>query len=115
MTWTGFFNVLSVSSCILSMLACRYAVRAVTVAQELQAQNEHSPASRMASLEASQSELLEELQNLANRVKMMKVRRAADHVDDAKPRAGAMPDPYKDPDGWRTAMNSRLGKGKLPP
>ena len=52
----------------------------------------------------------EELTNLANRVKMMKVRRASNHTD----RNGELPDAYRDPDAWRAAMNARIAASKVP-
>jgi len=50
------------------------------------------------------------LTDLANRLKMIKVRKASAHgsrVDDE------MPDPYTDPDRWRTAMTRKIALNKL--
>lgn len=49
-------------------------------------------------------ELETTLEVLANRVKMMRVRTAANHVKDQP----TEPDPYKDPEAWRKAMNLKL-------
>lgn len=106
---SGFFNVLSACSFILSIAACFFAARTATRTQELQDQLARLPLSRLQSLEASMTEQADALLTLANKMKMQKVRGAADHV---RPR-GELPDPYTDPDGWRKAMNTKLGLGKL--
>ena len=60
------------------------------------------------------SECEESLTVLANRVKMQRVRTAANHADESnRKNADGLPDPYKDPDAWRNAVNSRLARGKF--
>lgn len=110
---TDISSVLSALSFILSVVAVISVARTVTVVQELRELLRRSPQSRIASLETSRDEMQLELLNLANRLKMIKVRRAADHVrddDDEKPK---FPDPHRDPDGWRKAMNLDLAKRRI--
>jgi len=109
---SGISSVLSALSFILSIAAIFFAARTATAAQELRDKLQRSPVSRIASLEESHQNMAEELQHLANRVKMMKVRRATDHVRDDEPRSRE-PDPYKDPDAWRASINSKLARAKL--
>lgn len=100
-----FSSVLSVLSCILASAALFSAVRTAIAVQELRAQLASSPLSRIASLETSHELMLETVTDLANRVKMMKVRNVLAHTDNAKAK---MPDAYRDPDGWRKAMNASI-------
>lgn len=100
--------VLSVSALALSVLSMTAAVRVAKAVQALPDELQVSNESRLKSLEACVAEQADALLAVANRVKMQKVRNAANHVADS-----GLPDPYKDPDGWRKAMNSKLQKGKL--
>lgn len=113
---TEFSLALAAAACLLAILAClcvaRIAVR-VRELQDVQAVSaSSSPESlrlRVDSLTTQLEEVAVALGDLAQRVKMQKVRNAANHVRDE------MPDPYRDPDGWRRAMNSKLSRGKVPP
>jgi hypothetical protein len=68
-----------------------------------------SHASRIELLEDSQQSAVTELTALANRVKMQRVRAATDHAS----RPAGDPDPYTNPDEWRSVMNKRLAAAKL--
>jgi hypothetical protein len=57
------------------------------------------------SLEATQVEL----ERLTNRVKMQRVRNVTEHG--LKP-TGDMPDPYREPNEWRAAMNRKLAQSR---
>lgn len=105
----GIFNVLSVLGFFLSVLAATLAALSATRVRELLDELQRFPGSRLKSLETSLADTQGALEEVANRVKMMKVRNAANHSDSR----GALPDPYKDPDGWRKAMNSRLSAARL--
>lgn len=59
----------------------------------------------------SQDILAQELERLANRVKMQRVRNVTEHGR-ARPGDGAMPDPMTQPNEWRTAMNRKLAEAK---
>lgn len=113
--WADTSSVLSALSFILSIAACLSAARAATRVRALQDQLMPLPLSRLESLETSRDELIESVTDLANRYKMIRVRNATTHTDPDRPKrdAGGMPDPYKNPDEWRRAMNSKLGLGKL--
>jgi len=57
-------------------------------------------------------ELLQiEVERLANRVKMQRVRNATEHGQ-TRPGNGSMPDPISQPNEWRTAMNRKLAEAK---
>ena len=97
-------NALSVSACLLSIVATFCVVRIAIQVRELRDQVAHSNASRVKYLETSLAEMRDELEGVANRLKMMRVRAATNHVRETS----GEPDPYKDPDGWRRAMNRKL-------
>jgi hypothetical protein len=60
-------------------------------------------------LEDSRIETLQTLTDLANRIKMQKVRAATRHADASRDD----PDPFKNPDEWRSMMNKRLAAAKF--
>jgi hypothetical protein len=108
--WLTFFcvstAVIACASLLLAFFAVLYARRAL-----------ESPPLRLRSVELkaqSCEQLVEEhtqaITDLTNRLKMMKVRSASSHAikDD-----NGLPDPYRDPDGWRRAMNSRMALSKI--
>jgi hypothetical protein len=103
------FSVLSVLSFILSIAACLFVARIATQLRELRRQPQALPLSRLKSLETSLEETQDALAEVANRVKMMRVRSATNHV---RP-SNATPDPHTDPDAWRKMMNSRLSINKI--
>jgi len=108
----GCSSVLSAASFILSCAALFLSVRSAIRVQELRRAKADYGASRITSIETSLHELQDELQHLANRVKMIRVRNTTDHATgNSKPKTGpdGLPDPYTDPDGWRKAMNAKLG------
>lgn len=109
---TDISSVLSALAFFLSIAAAFYSARSVTLARELRDRLSPFPESRLRSLETSQAELSDALTEVANRVKMMKVRGAVNHVrsDQAK---SDDPDPHKEPDRWREWMNSRLARARL--
>lgn len=95
---------------VLCLICLFWLVRLAARVSELQDTSSFLKASRVASLEERLTETEETLSGLANRVKMMRVRNAVTHTD--KPNGGE-PDPYRDPNAWRAAMNRRLAQGKL--
>jgi hypothetical protein len=104
----------AVLSCGAALLTAKLAVRMQDLRDRL-ARFEARPIasdSPSASLSARLDELEQTVEVLANRVKMQKVRNAALHAE----RAGKddLPDPYKEPDRWREAVNKRLASAKLP-
>lgn len=105
-----FASIVSVAALLISGVAA-YLARAAIRASESRLAVPRSLDSRTQSLEQSVAELQSTLEELANRVKMMKVRNAVRHVPDRD----AEPDPYRDPNGWRERMNKRLMFGHSTP
>lgn len=100
------FALSVLASCLLAFLVARRVIRAA----ESGARAARSCTSRVESLEAWREEATTTLTDLANQLKMQRVRRAGLTHAAAKDEP---PDPYKDPDGWRTWMNRRrLGNGR---
>jgi hypothetical protein len=80
--------------------------------RELRDRLQRSPLSRIQSLETSHEELAAELQAVANRVKMMRVRNATNHTRDPEP-SSEMPDPHTQPEAWRKAMNLKIAQRSI--
>jgi hypothetical protein len=106
---SGFFIALIAATCFLSLTAVLACALTAARVRELQDRLAHLPVSRLKSVETSLTELQDGLEAVANRVKMMRVRNAANHVAD---KSGA-PDPYTNPDEWRKEMNRTIARGKL--
>ena len=98
-------SALSVLAFFLSCGALFFSARSATAVRELQDRLHPLPLSRLSSLETSLADTQGALAEVVNRVKMMKVRNAANHVK----RETEEPDPYKDPDLWRQMMNRKIG------
>lgn len=105
MTWNAFFSVASVGLCVLCTLANLYIVRSAQAARASQDRKLRSLESAQHSLTTLTQEQSELLEALANKVKMQRVRNVVAHSAGSKT---AMPDPYRDPDAWRKAMNAKL-------
>jgi len=111
--WPAISSVLSVLAFFLSLGAIFFAARSAIAARELLDQNSRLPVSRINSLETSLQDTQDALAAVANRVKMQRVRAAADHaIKKDKVGSSGEPDPRTDPEGWRTWMNSQLRIGK---
>lgn len=102
----GFFNVLSAAAFILCLVELYCVARIATAVRELQRLRQLCSASRIESLETSLNETQEVLSELANKVKMQRVRTAVHHTKDSQPNSS--PDPYTNPDEWRRQMNRQL-------
>lgn len=106
--WTA---ILCVSSAVLS---CCFL--SLTVFFALRARRDSGPAAaqarsatlRVQSLAESLEACQVELERLANRVKMQKVR----NTERGPIPSGDMPDPYSAPNEWRAAMNRKLAQAK---
>jgi hypothetical protein len=105
----GFFGACGATALVLSTLAFRSAARAAALRPDLLEARLHSIESAVRSLRGVQTDLAGTLEQVANRVKMQRVRNAATHGENSP----GEPDPYKNPDEWRTAMNKRLAATKL--
>jgi len=102
----GFAFALIAASFVLSVLACLSAVAAVTRVSALARRPAGTSESVLRSVRQSVAEVESALQELATTVRMMKARRAA-RMPDGKPASDA-PDPYTEPDRWRSTMTARL-------
>lgn len=102
---SGFFfaSIVSLVALAIAAVAAYVALRAARVS-ESRLQVPRSLDLRVQSLEASAEDLRSTLEQLANRVKMMRVRNAVTHTD----KSDTVPDPFKDPDAWRKAMNRKM-------
>lgn len=105
------FSALSVLAFMNSVAALFFVARIATQLRELRAERLSLSASRVKSLETSLEDLQGAVLEVANRVKMIKVRNSANHVGEKKP--NGMPDPYTNPDEWRAAMNGKLARARL--
>lgn len=111
--WTAIFCALSAAACVLCLTGCVLVVRNAAHVTESQAQRLDSAESRIKSLRSSHDEMAQELEHLANRVKMQRVRNATDHASKKSGDAGEFPDPVTHPNEWRTEMNKRLAIARL--
>ena len=109
---SDFFSALSVALATLSLILAFWSARVARRAAASALEKPRSIESRIASLESSVSEWSQLTTDLANRVKMMRVR-AATAGPSSSARQGELPDPYRDPDGWRQAMNKRIGQQRI--
>lgn len=103
----------SVIAFLVSILAGWSAVQSARQLRALQERWKGSPASRITSLETALSETQDALETLANRVKMQRVRNAANHIGEKSARTNADPDPYREPDRWRDWMNGKLARARV--
>ena len=108
---TEFFYVAAAVSLVFCVILAFIAARIAARVSELSDHVRSLSVSPSESHSARLSELEETVSVLANRVKMMRVRNAATHTDRSN---GADPDPYRDPNAWRQAMNRKLSQSKLP-
>jgi len=92
--WAHIFSALLAVLCILSMLLSLYAVRFATRRTESPLVRLRAVESRLQSLEQCTNETAESLQVVANRIKMQRVRNAANHASD--PMNADEPLTYKD-------------------
>jgi hypothetical protein len=107
--WLAFFSALSASVAFLSAIAALHHARSARLASALPLEKALSAESKLLLLERSVNDQQEVLTELANRVKMMKVRNSLRHTSDPD----AMPDPYTAPDEWRKKMNLKLAMGRI--
>lgn len=108
-TLVGLLCVLSAAASILCLVRANSAARRAERAPLSLRAKVDSCESRIESLLTSRDELTVALDALAQRVKMQRVRQATDHATGPR----GLPDPYKNPDEWRAAVNSQLSRGKL--
>jgi len=107
--WTVIFSALSACVSLICLGTAVFAARIAGRRQESPRAAIRSCELRLQSLEDSRTETTQLLTDLANRLKMMRVRSASRHAEGSPDE----PDPYKDPDKWRTMMNKRLAAAKF--
>lgn len=110
--WTAIFSALTAVICVICLSGCVLIVRNAVRDMGSQGQVLRSLPSRIESLQESQRLMADELEHLAQRVKMQRVRNATDHATKSKS-AGDLPDAYTNPDEWRAAMNRKLAMQRL--
>lgn len=107
--WLAISNALSASICILCLVLSVWNVRIAIRERESLVRRTRSLESSMDSVRLTIDEHSNALSEVANRVKMMKVRNAANHTQGSS----GEPDPYRDPDLWRKTMNARIQKARV--
>lgn len=111
--WTA---ILCVSSAVLAsccLIGCVFVVQRARAVSGPQVAQIRSVVSQQASMNESLQELQTELERLANRVKMQRVRNATEHGTGPKRAGDELPDPYTQPDEWRRAANRQLALKQL--
>lgn len=106
--WIAIFSALSAIVCLGCLVGTLFAARNASHAQESLRRRLRSCESTTQSVITSQAEWQEVVANLANQVKMTKVRKALNHTDRDK---GGEPDAKSDPEGWRAWKNAQLRAG----
>lgn len=106
--WSAFFCVLSVLTSLLSLGVASSAVRRANHALESRPASKDWFASQLQSVRQSLEEQSNALEVLSNRIKMTRVRNAADHVRPKKEGSSGEPDPHAEPELWRAWKNQQL-------
>lgn len=107
------FCALSAVICVSCLIGTLYFAQRATRAAASPLAKLRSAESRIASLETSQAEWTQLHEDLANRVKMMRVRNTTAGPRSSSDRQGDLPNPYTNPDEWRKAANAKLATAKL--
>jgi hypothetical protein len=108
--WLTFFCVLTAAISCASLTVSVFAARRAARALESPPIRQRSVELKLQSAEDLLAEHTQAITDLTNRLKMMKVRSASSHATRSD---NELPDPYRDPDGWRRAMNTRLAMNKV--
>jgi hypothetical protein len=107
--WLAIFCALSATVSAICVLACLSVARNAARASDSLRKRISSCESTAQSVITSQRDWQEVVTDLANQVKMTKVRKALNHTGT---RPGGEPDPKLDPEGWRTWKNAQLRAGQ---
>lgn len=107
--WSGIFFVSCVILCGLCALAAYSSARSAYHESDSLRRRLRSVELQSESNADSLKETQAALEVVTNRVKMQRVRTAAEHVKGSSDE----PDPWKDPDAWRKMMNSRIQRQKM--
>lgn len=107
--WTTFFFALTVIASVTCLIGTIYVARSAKVGAASLQKRLRSCESQIASMTTSQEELVQTVTDVANRVKMQRVRNIATHATGSP----GEPDPYKNPDEWRSMMTRKLALAKV--
>lgn len=110
--WTVFFSVSSAVVCACCLIGTIYAARNAARAQA-------SLRARLRSLESATESTRNSIEqwaqlttDVANSLKMQKVRRSTRVQNSSDPATG-LPDPHSEPEAWRKAMNLRIAERRI--
>lgn len=106
--WLGILSALSAIISVCCVLGCLSVARNAVRDSDSLRKRVSSCESTARSVISSQQEWQEVVANLANSIKMTKVRKALTHTD----RQTGEPDPKVDPEAWRAWMNAKLRAGQ---
>jgi septal ring factor EnvC (AmiA/AmiB activator) len=106
------FSALTVVICTVCLAGCVLIVRNAVHGTESQEKQLRSNTARIKSLSDSLEETQTELEKLANKVKMQRVRNVVEHSPTSKRNGNDEPDPYTDPDGWRKMMSDKIARAR---
>ena len=106
--WTAIFCALSAIVCIACLIGTSFAAQNASRERESLHRRLRSCESTTQSVITSQAEWQDVVANLANQVKMTKVRKALTHTDRDK---NGEPDAKSDPEAWRAWKNAQLRAG----
>lgn len=106
--WTTVFYALTVSVSVLCLTGCVFVAQRAAAERGSLLKRLRSCELQIESTRISVEESQQTLTEIANRVKMQTVRKAARHA------AGSSdePDPYRSPDEWRSMMSRRIALAK---
>jgi hypothetical protein len=105
--WSVILCALSVALSLFALVISLYAARTANRLSAWRRANKESRASELQSLRDLIDEQGRALLEVANRVKMQRVRNAANHVRGSQ----GEPDARTDPDAWRNWKNAQLRNG----
>lgn len=106
--WIVISSALSATLAVCCLIATFFVARRAARAAEWLPGKVASLESQLALQQRLTNDLAETLTELANRVKMQRVRNVVQHGSTT-----ALPDPARDPEGWRKAMNRSLAERRI--
>lgn len=106
--WAVIFCASSALWCAYCLIRCTWLARDAARVSESQGRRLPSVESELRATKSTLDELIEEVRKMAESRKMQRVRAANGH---ASSRDGT-PDPYTNPDEWRSVMNAQLARAK---
>jgi len=109
--WLAIFCVSSAIASAMCLLGCLFVARSAARDSGSLHKRISSCESTAQSVIISQREWQEVVTDLANQIKMTKVRKALNHTGGTRP--GGEPDPKLDPEAWRAWKNAQLRAGQF--